>query len=100
MIAIDTDRNIIYLMGYESSTLTVLDGASRSISSIPVGMHEWGLVVEEGAGTVYVARTGAAEVAALKRSSLIVEVIPTGSHSMRLGFQSKDGKSLCCQLRR
>jgi YVTN family beta-propeller protein len=41
LIAIDPDRNIIYLMGYESSTLTVLDGASRSLSSISIGMHEW-----------------------------------------------------------
>jgi YVTN family beta-propeller protein len=86
LIAIDPDRNIIYLMGYESSTLTVLDGASRSLSSIAVGMHEWGLALEEGAGTVYVARTGAAEVAALKRSTAIPETIPTGLIPCALAF--------------
>jgi YVTN family beta-propeller protein len=89
LIAIDPDRNIIYLMGYESSTLTVLDGVSLSLSSIPVGMHQWGLALEEGAGTVYVARTGAAEVATLKRFNSVPEGIPTGHIPCALAFNRK-----------
>jgi YVTN family beta-propeller protein len=89
LIAIDPDRNTIYLMSYESSTLTVLDGASRSLSSISIGMHEWGLVLEEGAGTVFVARTGAAEVAVMKRSSSVAEPIPTGHIPCALAFNPK-----------
>jgi len=89
LITIDPDRNLVYLMGYESSTLTVLDGASRSLSLIPVGMHQWGLTFEEGAGSVYVARTGAAEVAVLKRFSPVPEAIPTGHIPCALAFNQK-----------
>jgi YVTN family beta-propeller protein len=89
LVAIDPDRNIIYLMGYESATLAVLDGASRSLSSISIGMHEWGLALEEGAGTVFVARTGAAEVAVLKRSSSVPASIPTGNIPCALAFNRK-----------
>jgi YVTN family beta-propeller protein len=89
LIAIDADRNIIYLMGYENSNLTALDGASGSLSSIPVGMHEWGLAIEEETGTVYVARTGAAEVEVLKRFAHAPEAIPTGLIPCALAFNSR-----------
>ena len=93
LIAIDDDMNIIYLMGYESSTLTVLDGSSRSLSSIPGGMHQWGMALEASTGAVYVARTGAAEVEVLKRSASEPEAIPTGQIPCALAFNPKTGRA-------
>jgi YVTN family beta-propeller protein len=89
LIAIDAGRNIIYLMGYENADLTVLDGVSRSLSSISVGMHEWGLAIEEETGAVYVMRTGATEVEVLKRSASAPEAIPTGQIPCALAFNSR-----------
>jgi YVTN family beta-propeller protein len=89
LIEIDPYGNVTYLMGYESSTLTMLDGVTRSLISIPVGMHEWGLAFDESAGAVYVARTGAAEVAVLKRFASVPEAIPTGHIPCALAFNPK-----------
>src|ERR1700739_2724742 len=88
-IAIDSARNIIYLMGYESSTLTVFDGTNRSLNSVSVGMHQWGLAIDDSKGTVYVCRTGANEIAMLKRFASVAEAIPTGPIPCALAFNPK-----------
>jgi DNA-binding beta-propeller fold protein YncE len=52
LIAVDSSTNIVYLLGYESLTLKVFDGAGQSFRSIPIGMHQWGLALDEDSGTM------------------------------------------------
>lgn len=89
LIAIDAGRNIIYLMGYEGSTLAMVNGVSGALSSISVGTHQWGMALEEGTGTIYIARTGAAAVAVLKKATSASTAIPTGKIPCALAFNTK-----------
>jgi YVTN family beta-propeller protein len=89
LIAVDSSTNIVYLLGYESSTLKVFDGAGQSFRSIPIGMHQWGLALDEDSGTVLVGRTGAAEVAVLKKSTSVPTMVPTGLIPCALAINAK-----------
>jgi hypothetical protein len=42
---VDAQRGKVYLLGYESDSLTVLDEKTQAISKLPVGaLHLWGIV--------------------------------------------------------
>ena len=58
-IVIDTKRDRAYLIGWEGTSLTVLDSKPTIIGKIKMGgMHLWGMAIDEAAGKLYVTRAG------------------------------------------
>jgi YVTN family beta-propeller protein len=86
--AIDTTRNTLYLTGYESGALTMLDGATHAVTKRPAGMHLWGITLDERTGTAYVARSGSADVIALRAGAAPV-IIPVGKIPCASAFNPK-----------
>jgi YVTN family beta-propeller protein len=79
-IVIDTKRDRAYLIGWEGTSLTVLDSKPAIIGKVPMGgMHLWGMAVDEAAGKLYVTRAGKAELAIVDEASGSVTNIPTGA---------------------
>ena len=76
LIAIDGAANTAYLLGYEGGTLTVLEGAGRTLRKQKAGQHAWGMAVNEATHTLYVARMGTGDVIALQGTSS--SVLPAG----------------------
>jgi YVTN family beta-propeller protein len=79
-IVIDTKRDRAYLIGWEGTSLTVLDSKAAIVGKIKMGgMHLWGMAVDEAAGKLYVTRAGKAELAIVDEASGSVTNIATGS---------------------
>lgn len=79
-IVIDTKRDRAYLIGWEGTSLTVLDSKPAVIGKVKMGgMHLWGMAVDEAAGKLYVTRAGSAELAIVDEASGSVTNIPTGA---------------------
>jgi YVTN family beta-propeller protein len=79
-IVIDSKRDRAYLIGWEGTSLTVLDSKPAIVGKIPMGgMHLWGMAVDEAAGKLYVTRAGKAELAVVDESSGSVTNIATGA---------------------
>jgi YVTN family beta-propeller protein len=79
-IVIDTKRDRAYLIGWEGTSLTVLDSNPAIIGKIKMGgMHLWGMAVDETAGKLYITRAGNAQLAIVDEASENVTNIPTGS---------------------
>jgi YVTN family beta-propeller protein len=79
-IVIDTKRDRTYLIGWEGTSLTVLDSKPAIVGKVPMGsMHLWGMAVDEAAGKLYVTRAGNAELAIVDESSGNVTNIATGA---------------------
>jgi YVTN family beta-propeller protein len=66
LIAVNARTHTAYLLGYEGGDLTVFDGAAGTFQKTTVGMHAWGMALNDVTGTLYVARPGYAEVAVLE----------------------------------
>ncbi len=79
-IVIDTKRDRAYLIGWEATSLTVLDSNPAIIGKIKMGgMHLWGMAIDEAAGKLYVTRAGNAELAIVDEASGSVTNIATGA---------------------
>jgi YVTN family beta-propeller protein len=79
-IVIDSKRDRAYLIGWEGTSLTVLDSRPAIIGKLQMGgMHLWGMAVDEAAGKLYVTRAGNAELAVLDEASGSVANIATGA---------------------
>ena len=79
-IVIDTKRDRAYLIGWEGTSLTVLDSKATIVGKVKMGgMHLWGMAVDEAAGKLYVTRAGRAELAIVDETSGSVTNIPTGA---------------------
>jgi YVTN family beta-propeller protein len=78
-IAVDAKAGKVYLLGYEDTSLTVLDEKSGERSKVEIGMHMWGIALNEETHTVYVTLSGSASVIALDENSLSRTTIPTGA---------------------
>ncbi|HXM15374.1 MAG TPA: YncE family protein [Candidatus Eremiobacteraceae bacterium] len=79
-IVIDSKRDRAYLIGWEGTSLTVLDSKPAIIGKVQMGgMHLWGMAVDETAGKLYVTRAGNAELAIVDEASGSVTNIATGS---------------------
>jgi YVTN family beta-propeller protein len=85
-IAVDANADKIYLLGYEGGTVSVLDGMSGIISKRSAGMHAWNIAVNEASGTVYVPKSGNAEVVAFSTGSASSTTIPTGEIPCAIGI--------------
>ncbi len=79
-IVIDTKRDRAYLIGWEGTSLTVLDSKPAIVGKVPMGgMHLWGMAVDESAGKLFVTRAGKAELAVVDEASGSVTNIATGA---------------------
>jgi YVTN family beta-propeller protein len=79
-IVIDKKRDRAYLIGWEGTSLTVLDSKPTIIGKIKMGgMHLWGMAVDEAAGKLYVTRAGNAELAIVDEATGSVTNIATGA---------------------
>jgi YVTN family beta-propeller protein len=79
LIAVDARRNTAYLLGYEGGDLVIFDGGAQKFTKTTVGMHAWGMALNEQTGVLYVARPGDAAVAMLEHGSTSPEMIPAGA---------------------
>jgi YVTN family beta-propeller protein len=79
-IVIDTKRDRAYLIGWEGTSLTVLDSKPSIVGKVPMGgMHLWGMALDEAAGKLYVTRAGKAELAIVDETSGNVTNIATAA---------------------
>ena len=78
-IVIGPKINKIYFLGYEDTNLNVLDGASGALAKVEIGMHLWGMAVNEAASTIYVTHVGDAAVSVLDEKTHAVQTIATGA---------------------
>ena len=79
-IVIDAERDRAYLVGWESTNLTVLDSKPSLVGKIPTkGMHVWGTFVDQAAGKVYATKAGQAELLIVGEDSGSVGAVPTGA---------------------
>jgi YVTN family beta-propeller protein len=79
VIVVDSTRDKAYLLHYEDSSLTVVNGADDSVLRMPAGaLHLWGMDLDEQAGKLYVNRIGNREVVAIDENSRMLTPIATG----------------------
>jgi YVTN family beta-propeller protein len=86
---IDATRDRAYLIGWEGTSLTVLDSKLAIVGKIKMGgMHLWGMAVDEAAGKLYVTRAGSAELAVVEEASGSVTNIATGATPCAVAINS------------
>jgi len=78
LIAVNAKTSTVYLLGYEGGDLTVFEGTDRSFRKTSVGMHAWGMALNEETGALYIAKPGDAEVAVLNAGMTKPTMIPAG----------------------
>ena len=89
LIAIDSQRGTIYLLGY-GGAVKVLDIVSGQLTERPVGRHGWGLTLDDATGRVYVARIEDAALAALDGASASAPaVLAAGAIPCAIAVNSK-----------
>jgi len=80
LLAVNETSGQVYLVGYESETVGVMDGRSHAFAKRTAGMHLWGVAVNQTTGVVYAGRTQDHEVLALRpdgtRGSIAAGNIP------------------------
>jgi YVTN family beta-propeller protein len=89
-IAVDSKRNKVFLLGYEASSLIVLNGSDNSLSRMPAGaMHLWGIALDETAATLYVTRIGNGDVVAIDENSNTFTSIGAGQLPCAVAVNAK-----------
>jgi YVTN family beta-propeller protein len=79
-IVVDAQRDRAYLVGWESTNLTVLDSKPSVVAKIPLhGMHVWGTLADQATGRVFATKAGSAELLVVEEGSTKVRAIPTGA---------------------
>jgi YVTN family beta-propeller protein len=80
----------IYLLGYESSSLTVLDNGNDAISRMSAGaMHLWAMALDETGSTVYVTRISNGDLAAIDVPSHKITPIAAGQLPCAVAVNAK-----------
>ena len=79
-IVVDARRDRAYLVGWESTALTVLDSKPSAVAKIPLrGMHAWGTLADQATGRVLVTKAGSAELLIVEEDAGNVSAVPTGA---------------------
>jgi YVTN family beta-propeller protein len=92
-IVVDAKRDRAYLIGWEGTSLTVLDSKPAIIGKIKMGgMHLWGMAVDEAAGKLYVTRAGKAELAIVDEASGSVTNVATGATPCAVAVNATTGQ--------
>jgi YVTN family beta-propeller protein len=93
-IAIDQKTNILYVLNYDDSTVTVISGASRhTVATVKAGLHPQAITVDSNSNRVYVANTHASTVTVINgQDNTVVATIPVGKNPYALAANPKTGK--------
>lgn len=78
LIAVDEPAGTVYLLGYESTSMTVLQGAGELQTQQPTGGHIWGTAVDAD-GNLYIARIGRGDLAIVRRGQKAITSITSGA---------------------
>jgi len=79
-IVVDARRDRAYLVGWESTALTVLASQPSIVAKIPLkGMHAWGTLADQATGRVFVTKAGSAELLIVEEDPGNVSAVPTGA---------------------
>jgi YVTN family beta-propeller protein len=79
LIAVNSKTNTIYMLGYEGGNLVSMDGTGLNVVRKTLGMHAWGMELNEATGKLYVARSGSAEVDIVTPGVLSQASVKTGA---------------------
>ena len=92
-LAVDNATDTIYVANGGSNSLTVIDGATQSVTqSIAVGVDPDGLALDSSNGTVYVSNYGSGNVTVFNSTTLAsVTSIPLGANPTALTYDSALG---------
>ncbi len=86
-IRIDPIHNEIYLLGYESDHLLILDGKSEQARRVPVGaLHLWDLALNATSREAFVTRIGSNDVAFVDENHPTPITVPTGQMPGAIGL--------------
>ena len=90
----DPQRSRVYLLGYESADITILDVKAREKNRVPMGaMHLWGLALNPSSGNLLVTRVGRADVVSYDVESKESAVIKTGEYPCAVAINSKTNRA-------
>jgi YVTN family beta-propeller protein len=90
ILLMDSARQKVFLMGYESSTISVFGIKTNAIKRLPTGgFHLWGMVLT--GSTLYVNHLQGASVAAINVNTGSYVLIPTGSMPCALAVSVESG---------
>ena len=78
-ITIDQTRDKIYLAGYQSTKLNVLDKTPAITGNVKVGYHAWGIAIDETTGTLYVTRVQDSALLIIDEATGATTSVPTGA---------------------
>ena len=57
-IVVDSQRNHIFMIGYEDPEIRILTGATDSVATVAAHEHLWGMALNENTGKLYVTDVG------------------------------------------
>lgn len=78
-IRVDPVHNAIYLLGYETEHLTILDGKNEGVRKVSAGaLHLWDVALNTTLQEVYISRIGSDDVAIVSEARQTPLSIPTG----------------------
>lgn len=77
-IVVDSKRHRVFFLGYEDGQLRILHSDTGTVERLVLGVHVWGMALNDVSGTLYVTRTGDKELVAVHVDSSLKR-FPTGS---------------------
>jgi YVTN family beta-propeller protein len=69
LIVIDQKSHTVYLLSYEMGDLAILNGVTHAITRTSVGMHAWGMAMNQETGALYIAKPGDGRIAVIEAGS-------------------------------
>ena len=91
LIAIDSRKGMLYLLGY-GGAVKVLDDATMKLTERSVGKHAWGLMLNDVTGVVYVTRIEDEDLAVVEPGSLNSTSLPAGGIPCAIAVNVKANK--------
>lgn len=78
LLVIDQKSHTVYLLSCEMGDLAILNGVTHAIIRTSVGMHAWGMAINQETGAVYIAKPGDGRIAVIQVGSTHPAYIETG----------------------
>jgi YVTN family beta-propeller protein len=90
----DPKRGRVYLLGYESADLTILDVKTKERSRLPMGkMHLWGIALNESNDDLLVTRIGNGDIVEHDGESNQSAVIKTGEYPCAVAINARTNRA-------
>lgn len=87
-IVVDSKRHRVFFLGYEDGQLRILHSDTDTVERVALGVHVWGMALNDVSGTLYVTRTGDKELVAVYADSSLKR-FPTGSIPSAVAVDTK-----------